>query len=217
MKIGNVEVQLYRKNGYNSPATNERTVEIPLGFYFLENYSDALELGAVMPYYGAEKHEVWDLHDPHKCCGRVDLEGDDFDVSGRAVFSISTIEHVGFNNYGGAGFLPREQWRRAFVLLQTIVQNASVYLLTYPLGYNIDLDALVEAQCPNRIILRRINSRNTWEVDPTRSTAYCYGTPQSRTLLANIGEEIIRGRAPARFNNANGLCLITNIEAFHEG
>jgi hypothetical protein len=62
-KVGNKDIKLYRGPiNYNGPSTNERTIEIGLGEYYISEYSNKniIELGAVMPYYGYTDHDVYD-------------------------------------------------------------------------------------------------------------------------------------------------------------
>merc|ERR1712032_948404 len=63
-------------------------------------------------------------------------------------------------------------------LLKRIMSEASEFLVTFPVGFNPHLDAVV-SQTPSvskfARIARRVDALNRWEVDPTRSFAeYSY-------------------------------------------
>lgn len=190
ISLGKVFLEYYRDaTAHNTPHLNERTIEVPLGHYFLDRHASVLELGAVMPYYGRRTHTVIDPADPYKAAVRMNAE--DCDWNGKTVLSISTVEHIGLGQYG----LSKGEADAGFRVLQSIVKNASIYLVTWPLGQNPKLDNMVrKAGDIKRIVLKRTNEANEWTIANQRKLRYKYDHP---------------------YNNGNALCVVTNIGELH--
>jgi hypothetical protein len=189
MIINNIEIPLYSGDiKYNNPLINERRVELALCEYFCNKYknSNMVEVGCVTPYYWDSNHIVVDLFDGHNRCIKKDIF--DFNFLGYNVLSISTIEHVGSNDYGEYV----DNKKLAFESLNKIINESDKYLITFPIGYNKFLDKEIFNSKLNFIILKR-DSINNWEVDFEKNKDYEYGFP---------------------FNNANAIFVITNIEEF---
>ena len=130
---------------------NERTVEVPLGQYFLDQTPDKLnviEIGCTLPHYREEKHIVIDLEEKHPLA--LNRDACAIDYTGKDVVSISTIEHIHFDptdhgtvvKIGHSGELA---WR--------IAKTAKRYLLTWPLFHNLQLDAFVSLTNPKGFIV----------------------------------------------------------------
>ena len=213
MKIGNVNLQLYKTpNSYNAAATNERTIEIPLGFYFKDYFkNDIIEIGAVTPYYHNCQHEVYDLYDSYKKCIRKDFSTCDDFYKNKNILSISTVEHIGFDNYSNQhGKYPVERWDGGFIILQKIISSCNNYLLTIPIGYNPVLDHKILQSDISHLICKRTNRQNDWEQDLENNINYAYGRNNHIALLQKFGYTYNK----AIFNNANAICIITNLKDF---
>jgi len=205
IKVGGVDINLWTDPGYNDPHTNERTIEIGLGLWFKEHFqNEVVELGAVIPYYDSTEHTVFDMHDPHKRAEKMDFTNLNVlsDVlRNKNVFSLSTIEHIGFNDYSKShGKLPESEHKNGFLVLQKIIDNCRNYLITFPMNYNKVLDNLVENSNLKYTILKRIDEENNWtqERKPKKfkSREYAYQ---------------IRGKPKTeRFWNASAICVLTN-------
>jgi len=109
------------------------------------------------------------------------------------VLSLSTIEHIGYDNEGigkvdgfrvhGPGSVAGglERWVRAWdsapTLLLRLVREALEFLVSFPIGFNPRLDAAV-ARTPElrRLarVVRRVDAANRWEQDPNGSFAHHY-------------------------------------------
>ena len=209
--IGRQEFTLYRKPGYNSPAKNERTVELPLGLWYYGLYGgNLLELGAVVPYYrSCCKHSVVDLVDPYANSIRLDLT--EIKAWPEVVLSLSTIEHIGFNDYSKQhGRYPQSRWGEGFPVLESIANGAKHFLVTFAIGNNPTLDAMVAERDLPYIVLHRVSAENEWRVDPQRRMNYLYGPPQGVILDKLMGGKVKPNPIPAKWNNANAVCLVTN-------
>jgi hypothetical protein len=201
MRIGKVNIDYYRKSpSYNDARSNPRTLEVPLGFYFLNLFKEkTFEVGAVMWYYTASGHKTLDLYDTDERCIREDAVYHDY--TGKNVLSISTIEHIGHNNYKTDGYhkpLKDQEMLKenSFKCLISIMDNSKNYLITTPIGYNKYFDKRVSESNVNKIVARRINSANEWEVTPdSNDMNYSWGHP---------------------YGSANAICIFTNLKELCE-
>ena len=112
---------------------NERTIEVPLGQYFIDQMKDKtslIEIGCTLPHYRNESHKVIDIEEKHELA--INQDAFDYDFTGMDVVSISTIEHIHYDpadqgtviKIGHSGELV---WR--------ITKTAKRYLLTWPLSH----------------------------------------------------------------------------------
>lgn len=134
----------YLDHSYNQTLKNERCIEVPLGLRWVEcldNTSKLMEVGAVLPYYQNTNHKVVDLYDE-----MATLKADfmDIDYRGLDVLSISTIEHIGTNDYtdGWMGVTDRTvvDEKAAILALRKILDECESCFITIPIGYNYALD-----------------------------------------------------------------------------
>ena len=165
--IGNKKFMLYKHSyncGYIDGRMTERSVELALAREYLkECRNSVVEVGAVTPYY-FEDEKIQDVIDPTDKHNRVSVRKSLFEYSffGKNVLSISTVEHVGLNDYG-----MREKYSAIDAIEKILVESESC-LITAPLGYNETLDNWVEKNRKNknvRVLKRKIN--NQWEALPT--------------------------------------------------
>lgn len=164
-KINQIEFE-YFDHSYNSTITNERCVEVPLGFYFLDKFdrNKIIEIGAVTPYYtNCVYHKVYDVYDPYDKSDRTDLTESDFSFDGYNVLSISTIEHIGFGDYG----LPKDDFK-ALKFLKRIINESRNYLITFPWGYNKIFDNQFLDSKINFSLMKRV-SQNEWVIDSSKN------------------------------------------------
>ena len=186
--IGRIQLELEREAEYNTPYRNERTIEVPLGRWFLGRHPNAVELGAVMPYYlTSPSHTIIDLHDPHPLAVKKDivhLSPDD--VRGKPVLSISTLEHI------GRDYSAEYSHEDAVSALEMILSLSPSYLVSIPIGYNRGLDVHI-AHLPGRVIVKRLDADNRWG-------------------MANPSDGPISFQYDSPFPYANALFIVTNEE-----
>lgn len=189
LKLNEVELRLYRGNGYNTPSQNERTIELSLAEYFLNKFNNnsIIEIGAVTPYYFNSSHKIIDPFDPYKFAERIDARN--YQYFNKNVLSISTIEHIGNGEFNSSID------DSAFILLDRITKESDNYLITIPLGYNFKLESAIERSDLNFIIFERINTANEWKLNEEKSFQFKYDFP---------------------YNNANAICVITNLKFFRD-
>jgi hypothetical protein len=155
---------------YNSPNNNERKAELPIMFWFMESYSDNLiEIGEVSDFYRPAEHTIYDLVNQRETT--IVMDAFDIDYTGKNVISVSTIEHVGFGDYGH-----NKEEGKAIRLLKKIMSQAKNYLITFPIGFNLDfqkeiLDNNIEYSIMSRTCLQ------TWKNDDKDFSKHKYNSP----------------------------------------
>jgi hypothetical protein len=164
--------------GRHPELATERTVELPLADYWLTRApaDRVVEVGAVTPYYWPGRvARVVDPADDHPQVGeRTSVL--DLDMTGRAVLSLSTLEHVGSGEYG----LPPDPaaQRRA---IDKLCAEAAAFLVTMPAGYNAQTDAvLFDAPVPPGVTARyllRVSGPPYWREVGRAEARRPYSTP----------------------------------------
>ena len=179
----------YVRRPYNHSWRNERSAELAIAFDFLDRRppGPTLELGNVLAHYGRTGHTVVDKYE--EAPGVVNEDVIDWDTDQRftTVISISTLEHVGWDEE------PREPEKvvAAIHRLRDLLAPGGELLVTMPLGHNTYLDGLLARdQLPfeHRSWLRRL-SGNTWE---ETTAAVALATPYD--TIARCAGAIFVGR-----------------------
>jgi SAM-dependent methyltransferase len=150
-----------------APALGERTIEIPIAERFVarapSGSSGLLEIGNVLNHHRRFPHAVVDKYEPGD--GVLNADVVDYEPPERfgAIVSVSTLEHVGWDER------PRDPPKlRAALrhLVERCLRPGGELLATVPLGYNPEVDALVRDPPPEVVALdvyRRQGARNLWE------------------------------------------------------
>jgi hypothetical protein len=151
----------YRR--YNGTWANERSVEIPIVWRYLRQRSGArvLELGNVLSHYFAVQHDIVDKYEPGEQVINVDIVAYQAERPYDLIVSISTLEHVGWDEE------PRDRQKalRAIDHLRSLLVPGGEMLLTFPIGYHPELDALAARGTGGEFYLRyllRLSHHNTW-------------------------------------------------------
>lgn len=171
---------------------NERAVEVPVVRDFLQGRSgQILELGNVLSNYIAFPHEVVDKYERAPGVINEDIvsfaPGKTYD----AIVTISTLEHVGWDEQ------PRdpEKLPRAIERLKSLLKPTGELIATMPLGYNPNLDRLIRegrTGFPEVQYLKRISANNKWRQASLEEVAQTqFGTPYGCANAIMIG--IARG------------------------
>ena len=127
----------YFTHRYNETWRNERSVEIPLALEVLRGRT--LELGNVLAHYGVHGQVVVDKYEEAPGVHNVDIVDFDTDLRFDTIVSISTIEHVGFDE----DLKDEAKPRRAVARLKELLAPGGTLFVTLPLGYNPGVDVLV--------------------------------------------------------------------------
>lgn len=161
---GKIYNYFYHK--YNSTWENERAVEIPIIHDFVLKYSSTnkriLEVGNVINNYYPFPHDVIDKYEVQK--GVMNCDAKDFNSYHKydLIFSISTLEHIGFDE----PFFDTNKVVKAIENLKNNLKDDGVFIFTIPIGYNIFLDKLISNGTIHISYLDymvRINDLNMWE------------------------------------------------------
>ncbi len=158
---------------------SERCVELGFALAKLAEYggNDVLEVGNVSHFYAnANMHDIIDKGDSRN--GSIDIDLFDYNPKKKygLIFSISTLEHVGWDE------MPRQRNRflPAVAKLKTLLKGNGTLVFTVPIGYNNDLDKLIAENKLSfkRYFLKRISSRNEWvQISQAEAAKIKYGKP----------------------------------------
>ena len=162
----------YASDHYNRAWRNERAVELALARGFLDDNRGRrlLEVGNVMAHYGAAGHDVLDKYEVSPGVLNDDIVDFAPDPRYEAILSISTLEHVGWDER------PRDAGKtlRAYAAMRAALTPDGTMLLTCPIGQNPHLDGYIQEErldFPERHYLRRVSRDNRWEEVGLREVA----------------------------------------------
>jgi hypothetical protein len=147
----------------------------------------ALELGNVMGHYGARGHDVVDKYE--RAPGVTNLDSLDFrpDTGYGLIVSISTLQHIGFEEEVDDPDKPA----RVLEHLMSLLIPGGALLITFPLGYSPSLDTQVRAESlafDQTRYLRRVSRDNRWaEVTLSDVSEARYGAPYPKANVLVIG------------------------------
>jgi SAM-dependent methyltransferase len=169
----------YFVHAYNVTWRNERAVELPIVLRALDEHKGArvLEIGNVLAHYGRGGHDVVDKYESAPGVRGVDVVELEASDPYELVVTISTLEHVGFDEDVRDPNKPRLAVER----MASVLAPGGKLLATVPLGYNDALDRdLREGRIPfdELRFLKRVSSDNRWrEVTAAEVEGIAYGTP----------------------------------------
>lgn len=172
-------------HAYNMTWACERCVEVPIGRRMLERAdpSKVLEVGNVLGHYGAIRHTVLDKFERSE--GVINEDILQYAPSGRfdLILSISTFEHIGFDDEaeGGSGAKIQEAIQACLRLLT----SGGTLVLTLPIGYNPELDQMIAANelgAQRATYLKRVGGLDWEECSKSAALASPY---KSRFPYAN--------------------------------
>ena len=185
----------YVRHHYNRAWRNERCVELGLAYQFLAGMQGrrVLEVGNVLAHYGdvpgyrPSAHDVLDKYEQSPGVINDDIVGFRADPPYDAVISISTLEHVGWDER------PREPEKvlAAYASMRSLIGDDGAMLVTAPLGQNPHLDGFIHEgrfDFPVQTFLRRVNKQNDWrEVPRHEVVGAAWGTPFHGTNALFVG------------------------------
>jgi hypothetical protein len=156
---------------YNATWRNERAVELALASRFIKfcGSERLLEVGNVTGHYMPSKHVVIDKYESSP--GILNIDVLDFNPTRTfdTLVSISTLEHVGWDEPKREPFKVEKAFRR----LEELLGENGRWFVTFPLGYNAHLDQMVQgrdALFENLMYMQRLDHPRRW-VECSRSEA----------------------------------------------
>lgn len=178
---------------YNNTWLNERTIEIPIIWKLVKEYNpqEVLEIGNVLSHYFSVNHDIVDKYEK---AGRIinqDAVSFNPGKQYRLIASISTLEHVGWDEK------PRdpEKFLRAVENLRNLLSPGGQMVVTLPMGYNVYLDDLLkrgEKIFDRCHYLKRISRDNRWtEVDwrDIENAKYGQPFPFANAIVVGVAEK----------------------------
>jgi SAM-dependent methyltransferase len=148
---------------YGSAWKSERVVEIPVVWDIVcrNKGRRTLEIGNVLSHYFHVEHDRVDLYEKGPGVLNEDVEtytAPPYDL----VVSISTLEHVGWNQE------PKDSDKvlRAFRNLERLTAPGGQLVVTLPMAYNPNIDAYLRAGqigFTHRYCMKRVSRDNRWE------------------------------------------------------
>jgi hypothetical protein len=182
----------YLLHGYNRTYWNERAVEVPVVLRIVEQERGAiLEVGNVLGHYRRASHDVLDKYEVAP--GAINADVADWTPARPydLIVSISTLEHIGWDEARDP-----EKVGRVVERIRTWLAPEGRAVVTWPLGYNPSIDALIDTGTFSEIgFLARISADNRWaESDREGIRGAAYGSPHP---LANaIAVATLRPASP---------------------
>ena len=169
----------YFHHFYNTTWYNERAVEIPIILDIVEGNlgKEILEVGNVLSHYINIAHDVIDKFESGVHVTNEDAAEFKSTKLYDLIVSISTIEHVGWDE------TPRDDTKilRALDNLRSLLSENGVMIITLPSGYNLILDKLLNSkviQFDDQYCLKRVSKSNEWvEVSCEELDNIRYGKP----------------------------------------
>lgn len=183
----------YFTHRFNQTFYNERCVEIPVvKEYFTEcSAADILEVGNVLSHYFDFGHTIIDKFE--KAPGVINVDAIDYNPGRqfKRIVSISTLEHVGWDDY------PRDDKKIpvAVNVLKALLEPGGKLLVTAPMGYNPNLDLLIKNDTlgfQKQLFLKKVSSSGVWkevQLNDTEGAKYGKPFPCANILFLGIYEK----------------------------
>jgi len=162
-EMGN-EKYKYFYHLYNATFRKERAVEIAIAEKYLENFKgrEILEVGNVLNYYTSYPHDVIDKYEKGAGVINEDIVGYDPGKKYDLIISISTLEHIGWDERP----MEHNKVLKALKNMKNLLNAGGEMLVTVPLGYNPDIDNLINEKKINftkSYFLKKISRNNKWQ------------------------------------------------------
>jgi len=131
---------------YNMTWAGERCIEIPIAKSYLDQYSDkrVLEVGNVLSHYLPFCHDILDKFEKGPGIINEDIIGFTPSKQYDLILSISTFEHIGYDDEAEES--SRQKIQRALAACRTkLLAPGGKLVITVPVGYNPELDQMMES------------------------------------------------------------------------
>lgn len=158
----------YYNEIYNGTNTNERSIEIPIVWKIVNDFikqfenEPILEVGNVLSKYFPFNHTIIDKYEINENVVNKDIVDFKPQKVYKLIISISTLEHVGFDEEK----IEPNKVVKTFENLKNALSSDGKIIVTLPLGYNPSLDDFLK----NRILkfdemffMKRVSKNNRWE------------------------------------------------------
>ena len=165
---------------YNYTWENERCVEIPIVLQYINSLitkeTNVLEVGNVFSWYFNWKHDIVDKYDTRDFVIKQDIVDYNPTKKYNIIFSVSTLEHVGYDE------LDRDSSKitRAYEHMQSLLSSVGSMIITLPLGYGNVTEILKNntLKFTKEYFIHRESLYNDWkQIDKEKALNINYGTP----------------------------------------
>ena len=132
----------YFNHHYNDTKQNERAIEIPIVNEYIKPGISTLEIGNVLANYYTPQHKIIDLLEKAPNVINEDVSKFHLDEKFDLIFSISTLEHIGYNE-GMVCDDPEvdpEKIDRTMENIHKMLSKKGRFIFTIPINYNKELD-----------------------------------------------------------------------------
>lgn len=174
---------------YSQTWRNERCLELAIASHFLKQRPPGrmLEVGNVLGHFGVRGQDVIDRYERVQGIINDDIVDLKTEQQYDTIISISTLEHVRFDEeqqdpHGPS--LALENLRRA-------LREAGSMLVTVPIGYNRGLDEDIRSgrfSFRKQVYYKRVSADNDWaEVTRTDALRCSYGSPYQAANAVLVG------------------------------
>jgi SAM-dependent methyltransferase len=184
---------------YQVAGLTERTVEIPIAADLVRGYppDSVLEVGNVLSHYVDVTHDVVDKYEFGRGVENTDVLDYRPERYYDLIVSVSTLEHVGWDES------PRDElkWLRAVRHLRTLLTPKGVLFASIPVGWNPHVDAALRAGVPEFDELygmRRITRENDWleaRFEEVLDAQYGNPFPFANALIFALAHMTLEGQA----------------------
>jgi len=174
---------------YNATWRNERAIEIPiiLKVFKLNPNKKILEFGNVMKRYIQSNHDVLDKYEEEVGVINEDVVKIDLKKKYDLIISISTIEHVGWDEK------PRDSQKvkKAISNLKSHLKKNGTGIITFPIGWNRYLDEGITKNILDFhkiYFMKRTSKNNNWkEASFDEIRGIKYGRPFRAANAIGVG------------------------------
>jgi len=163
---------------YNPTFRVERCVEIPIVLHYIKNNGGRiLEVGNVLPNYIDHKHDVVDKYEISPGVINEDIVSYKSSEKYDLIVSVSTIEHVGWDE------APKDDRKiiAAMENMKKLLNPAGKIVFTVPIAYNTWLDKMLtngSLGLTNVYYMRRMSRFGGWrQIDRSGISGVEFGKP----------------------------------------
>ncbi|MBM3231166.1 hypothetical protein FJZ28_02450 [Candidatus Peregrinibacteria bacterium] len=163
---------------YNTTFDNERSIEIAIAADLMRSSSGrTLEVGNVLSHYISGHWDILDKYEKGKSVLNQDIIDFESQTKYDLIISVSTLEHVGFDEKQR----DPEKFTAAIRKLQSVLAPGGRFFFTIPIGYNPD--AVIRLERDNLVAKKHYferTAKHQWEeTTADRALSRQFSTPYS--------------------------------------
>lgn len=143
-----------------------RVIEIPFVIDYLRineyEHKSVLEVGNVLSHYFDFNHEIVDKYEKQSFITNMDIIDYNPNKKYDIIISISTIEHIGFDE----SIRENGKSKKAIQKIIDLLDDNGIAVITVPLKYNPEIDSIVEnneIKFQKKYFLKRNSRFNLWK------------------------------------------------------